>query len=44
LKEAGSYQGGDYVEKQGWAIIPGEEKPDSAVAAECARLLVLVNK
>jgi hypothetical protein len=44
LKEAGSYQGGDYVEKQGWATMPGEEKPDSSVASECARLLVLLNK
>lgn len=44
LKEAGSYQGGDYVEKQGWATMPGEEKPDSNVASECARLLLLLNK
>jgi hypothetical protein len=44
LKEAGSYQGGDYIEKQGWATMPGEEKPDSAVASECARLLVLLTK
>lgn len=44
LKAAGSYQAGEYVEKQGWATIPGEEKPDSNVASECARLLLLVNK
>ena len=44
LKEAGTYQGGDYVEKQGWATMPGEEKPDSAVASECARLLMLLTK
>jgi hypothetical protein len=44
LKEAGAYQGGEYVEKQGWATMPGEEKPDSNVASECARLLLLANK
>ena len=44
LKAAGTWQGGDYVEKQGWATMAGEEKPDSAVASECARLLLLVSK
>ena len=44
LKEVGSYQAGEYVEKQGWATMPGEEKPDSKVAEECARLLMLVSK
>ncbi len=40
LKAAGSWQAGDYVEKQGWATMAGEGKPDSAVASECARLLL----
>jgi hypothetical protein len=44
LKAAGTWQAGDYVEKQGWATMVGEEKPDSAVASECARLLLLVSK
>ena len=44
LKEVGSYQAGEYVEKQGWATMPGEEKPDSNVASECARLLLLISK
>jgi len=44
LKEANTYQTGEYVEKQGWATMPGEEKPDSKVAAECARLLMLIGK
>jgi hypothetical protein len=44
LKATGSWQGGDYVEKQGWATMAGEEKPDSAVASECARLLLLASK
>ena len=44
LKETSGWQRGDYVGKQGWATIPGEEKPDSKVAEECARLLMLVSK
>ena len=44
LKEAGTWQKGEYVEKQGWATMPGEEKPDSAVASECGSLLLLVSK
>jgi hypothetical protein len=44
LKETSTYQRGDYVEKQGWATMPGEEKPDSNVAEECARLLMLISK
>jgi hypothetical protein len=44
LKEASTYQRGDYVEKQGWATMPGEEKPDSKVAEECARVLMLISK
>ncbi|MCJ7464778.1 MAG: hypothetical protein MUO81_08575 [Thermoplasmata archaeon] len=44
LKETSSWQRGDYVTKQGWATLPGEEKPDSKVASECARLLMLISK
>ena len=44
LKTAGGWQGGDYVEKQGWATMTGEEKPDSAVASECARLILLAGR
>jgi cobalamin biosynthesis protein CbiD len=39
LKELDSWKRGEYVEKQGWATMPGEEKPDSQVARECARRL-----
>jgi len=39
MKEASAYQVGEYVEKQGWATIPGEAKPDSNVASECGRML-----
>ncbi|MBM3303162.1 MAG: hypothetical protein FJY85_24855 [Deltaproteobacteria bacterium] len=44
LKETSGWQRGDYIGKQGWATMPGEEKPDSKVAEECARLLMLVSK
>ena len=41
LKEASTWQGGDYVMKQGWATMPGETEPVSRVADECAKLLML---
>jgi len=44
LKEASGWQRGEYVTKQGWATMLGEEKPDSKVAEECARLLMLASK
>lgn len=40
LKELGARERGEYVEKQGWATMPGEKGPDTMVAAECARRLV----
>jgi hypothetical protein len=40
LKETSSYQRDDYVKDQGWATMPGEEKPDNKVADACAKLLV----
>jgi len=44
LAKTDSWQRSEYVEKQGWATMPGEEKPDSKVASECARLLMLASK
>jgi hypothetical protein len=44
LKEISSYQRGDYVEKQGWATMPGEKKPDNKVANECANRLAELEK
>jgi hypothetical protein len=44
LEKTDSWQRSEYVEKQGWATLPGEEKPDSKVASECARLLMLISK
>ena len=43
LKKASSYQKRSFVEDQGWATMPGEERPDRGVAEECARLLLLDN-
>jgi len=40
LKAVSSYQRGDYVQKQVWATMPGDAKPDSRVADACARLLI----
>ncbi len=44
LKATDSWQQSTYVEKQGWATMPGEEKADSSVASDCARLLLLLAK
>jgi hypothetical protein len=43
LAQTDSWKRSEYVEKQGWATMPGEEKPDSKVASECARLLIPVS-
>jgi heme A synthase len=40
LKALDYWKRGEYVQKQGWATMPGEKEADSAVAAECARRLV----
>jgi hypothetical protein len=40
LKEVQSWKRGDYVKEQGWATMPGEEKPDSNVAREVADRLM----
>ena len=39
LKESESWNRFKYVEKQGWAALPGEKEPDSVVSRECANLL-----
>jgi hypothetical protein len=39
LKAESAWKRGEYIEKQGWATMPGEDKPDSRVAEECATLL-----
>jgi hypothetical protein len=40
LKEASTWQQGEYVGKQGWATMPGEQEPDRRVAEACATLLM----
>jgi hypothetical protein len=40
LQGTDSWQRDGYIEKQGWAIMPGEEKSDGKVAEACAKLLV----
>ena len=39
LKKSDSWNRYQYVEKQGWATMPGDSDPDSAVSRECADLL-----
>jgi hypothetical protein len=38
-KAVSTWERGDYVSKQGWATMPGEEKTDGRVADQCAKLL-----
>jgi hypothetical protein len=40
LKEESAWQRGEYVGKQGWATMPGEQEFDSRVAQACAALLM----
>jgi len=37
MKGKDSWDIGRYIEKQTWAIMPGEDKPDSRVADACAK-------
>jgi len=39
LKETRNWERGDYVEKQSWATMPGENEADSKVAGKCAEFL-----
>ena len=40
LKDESGWQRGEYVGKQGWATMPGEQEPDSRVAQAYAALLM----
>jgi hypothetical protein len=44
LKAKSSYMRDDYVIEQGWATLPGVEKPDSKVADACAKLLMQIGQ
>jgi dienelactone hydrolase len=37
MKAQDTWERGRYIEKQSWAIMPGDEKPDSGVADACAK-------
>ena len=39
MKDKDTWDKARYIEKQSWAIMPGEDKPDSKVADSCAKLL-----
>ena len=40
LKELSSWKRAEYVQKQGWATMPGEKESDYNVANECAKRLM----
>ena len=44
LKETDSWKRGDYVDKQGWATMPGEKESDRRVAEKCADMLMQVGQ
>ena len=44
LKAIDSWKRREFVELQGWATMPGEEKPDRRVADECVRLLAKISQ
>ena len=44
LKKLDTWTRGEFVQKQGWATMPGEKEPDSEVANECAKRLVELEK
>jgi hypothetical protein len=39
LQKVNSWQQGSFIEKGGWATMPGATSPDSAVARACAEML-----
>jgi hypothetical protein len=39
LKKVSSYQQGSFIEKGGWATLPGNDTANSSVARACAELL-----
>jgi hypothetical protein len=39
LKKVSSYQQGSFIEKGGWATLPGSDGANSAVARACAEML-----
>jgi len=44
LRDTSTWQRRTYIETQGWATMPGDEKPDGKVADACAKLLMQVKQ
>ena len=44
LEDQSSYQRGDFIEKQGWATMPGSKEPSDDVADACATELMKLAK
>ena len=44
MKEGNSWERGGYVEKQGWATMPGENNHDSRVAEKCGNMLMKIGQ
>jgi hypothetical protein len=40
LRDVSTWEKADYVKKQGWATMPGEQEPGNRVADECGKLLM----
>ena len=39
MKGKDAWENGRYIDKQSWAIMPGDEKPESGVSQACAKQL-----
>ena len=39
MKKVSSWQQGSFIEKGGWATLPGNASPDTAVARACAEMV-----
>ena len=39
MKDKDTWEKGRYIDQQSWAIMPGDEKPESGVAEACAKQL-----
>ncbi|MFQ5574774.1 MAG: hypothetical protein ACE5E0_04015 [Terriglobia bacterium] len=44
LEETNSWERDAYVEKQGWATMPGEKESDSGVADKCANQIAQITQ
>jgi hypothetical protein len=42
LRDESTWGKADYVKKQGWATMPGDQEPGNRVAEECGKLLMAI--